>query len=512
MAGIKEGRHIKALHQHMLLHDNMRIIGDIWEAIDSQRVAADVPVHLWKRSYTGVHAAMQHVGLTLVTTQDEFDKLEIPVQSKTWKNYSTRKVIVSRDGVVSQPVRIDHLLSGRCSLLTAEEQDHINETMGKMKSAALPKGIATLNHAETRAVDELDDLLGTQQHIMREHLYEHRLADIAYSQIGAPRDSQIWLGDQGKHAVVDPRGKCNFHASGTAITIAGMLRYLKAGLSLTCIGKTAEGKIDVVWFFHGDADIVDLSTFDQTYIFQPMLHLKIASSHKFTVAHNAQHYRFDVGKSADECDRLMQRKLIAVQSGVKHTLTYLNEHDSQIPSESHRLEHKAFAITRTACSTVGVNVEHLQSDAYGPVDFHVGGAPRIQDKAVTYQADMRSSGRHPYNPDDIDILQITDVNTKTVYALPMRVIRDNKVVSFFSEEALMRHVLTCGTIWKEAHKEYMYDLNNTTGVKAYIAACLAANKVPQLTDRSWYSNMLTANAKKFGSKKEMKKRNAASKA
>ena len=144
------------------MHGRIRNVSDIWEAIDSQRIAADVPINLWKRSYEGVRAALRHISYILVTTRDEFDKLEIPVQRKTWKNYSFRNVIVSRDGVVSQPTRICHLLSGNSGLLTADEQAQVDDARGRNKSAALPKGIATFQHAETKAVDELDNLLGTQ--------------------------------------------------------------------------------------------------------------------------------------------------------------------------------------------------------------------------------------------------------------------------------------------------------------------------------------------------------------
>ena len=75
--------------------------------------------------------------------------------------------------------------------------------------------------------------------------------------------------------------------------------------------------------------------------------------------------------------------------------------------------------------------------------------------------------------------------------------------------AVLSHVVLIG---KEAHKQNLYDLNDTDGIQAYIAACLAASKVPQLTDRSRYNNMLAASADKFGSKKQIKKRNAALKA
>ncbi len=35
-------------------------------------------------------------------------------------------------------------------------------------------------------------------------------------------------------------------------------------------------------------------------------------------------------------------------------------------------------------------------------------------------------------------------------------------------------------------------------------ACVAASQVPALTNRQWYSNIITTNANKFGSQKQMK--------
>ena len=117
---------------------------------------------------------------------------------------------------------------------------------------------------------------------------------------------------------------------------------------------------------------------------------------------------------------------------------YLNEDDSQIPGENHRLEHKAFALTRAACARISIDVKGISEDAYGSVDFRVGDVSRNQDKVLRQQVRMRSTGGYPYNPDDIDILQLTVLDKQLVYALPMRLMKDGQIVSFFPETALMR--------------------------------------------------------------------------
>lgn len=124
---------------------------------------------------------------------------------------------------------------------------------------------------------------------------------------------------------------------------------------------------------------------------------------------------------------------------------------------------------------------------------------------------MRRIGHYPYNPDDVDILQLTSLNEQLVYALPMRLIKDGQVVSYFSETALMRRMLTCSVAWKEANKQHLYDLKNEAGIRAYVDACIAASQVPMLTDRQWYSNIIKTNAQEFGSKKQIKARKAAAK-
>lgn len=490
----------------------MRTIADIWKAVEDQR-PADVSVIDWKRSYNGVKAGLKHVGFELLTSREQLDSMDVPLQGggTSGKAYSNRKVVVSRNRITSQPSRIHDLLNGNSGVLTEAERLSIYTSVGKVRSTTVPKGVAMPNHAESRAADELDALIDTQHVLKREHLLEHRLADIAYSFKDADPDYCVWLGNQIKHSIANEAGRCHFNKGDTKLTISGMVEYLRAGLSLTCIGKTSEDKVDVVWYFCGDADVDWLLTFDSKQTFQPRLHLKRASPNKFTIAYNATEHRFDVGKSAAECERLLQRKMSDVKGGKKYTLTFLNEDDSQIPSENHRIEHKAFALTRAACATAGVTVKHLHEDAYGPVDFRVAATARVQDKVSSRRAvDLRHEGKHPYNPDMIDIFQITDIDRNQVYALSMRVTQeDGQVVSFFSEEDLMRRMLVLSAKWKEANKQHLYNLNDPAGIRGYINACTTASKIPQLTDKAFYSNMLATNKDMFGSEKQLQQRKTA---
>lgn len=490
---------------------SMRKISDVWTATDDQR-PADMPERQWRRSFDGVKAGLKHVGFELVTTSEEFKDLAIPLRSGHGKNYNARKVIVTRAGRTSEPTQIAFLFSGHSGVLTDDERLATHQRVGIALSAKQPKGIAIYHKAESCAVDELDALLGTADVLQRQHLYEFRLADIAYCLKELYHLAQaVWVGEQIKHAVADKNGQCHFCCAETYMTVDSMISYFNAGLSLTCIGKSADDKIDVVWFFHGPDDIDLLGRFDTKQTFQPKLHLKITSSNKFTKAYNTKQHRYDVGTSSDECKRLLDRKLSAVRMGMKRTLTYLNEDDSQIPQQNQRLEQRAFALTRSACARIEIVASRISEDAYGPVDFRIGNIARHQDKVFGGQVCMRSAGGLPYNPDNIDVFQLTDLDTCQVYALPMRQMRQGgQVESSFSETALMRRNLTCSAAWKEANEKYLYDLKDEAGIRAYVDACIAASQIPQLTDRAWYSNMLTANAQEFGSKKQLKARKAAS--
>ncbi len=477
---------------------------EVWSAVDAQRVSADLSQEVWKRSYTGVQAALKYVGFELVTTREEFEVLEVPLKKGKWKSYAYRRVLVSREGFISKSTAINDLLCGNSKVLSEIERRANDTARGVRLSALQPKGIATGHLAESKAVDDLDVMLGLDKYFDRQHLYEFRLADVAYSLPDSDISAQVWFGDQIKSATAGSTGQCTFNSSGK-MTVLNMLKYVKAGLGLTCIGLTPDGVVDVVWFFHGEDDIAWLSTLEPKQSFGPTLHLKTQTPNVFTKAINAEEHRFDVGKSADERKRLLVRKILAQRTGVKHTLEYLNEDPSQIPSEMHRRELEAFAMVRTACAKIDVIIERHHEDAYGPVDYRVATA-RIQDKTLARQANMRNAGRHPYNPDEIDILQVTDVDHQQVYALPMRVVRQNKIESFLSEEALMRRNLTCSPKWKEAHKQYLFDLKDVSGIKAYSKACEAASRVPKLTDESFFGNMVAKNQEKFGSRKQLAER------
>lgn len=462
----------------------------------------------WQQSFDGVEAALKHIGLVLVNTKEEFDQLEVPLEApekgRSKKRLSWRKVTVSREGVVSKATAISSLLSGNSSLLTAVELHAIQAASTTAQSITKPKGIATNNIAESRAIDELNDLIASHEHLQCQHLMEQRLADNAYSLHGAVSGS-VWLGNQVKHCVVSKSGQCSFMCD-DSLTVKDMLTYLRAGLSLTCIGKTTENKVDVVWFFHGEADIKWLSAFVDTQRFQPRLRAKNKSSHKFTKAYSARDIRFDVGSSTSECKRLLQRLSLAVETGVKQSLEYLNEDLSQVP-RSNFVEHQAFSLIRAACALVNVIVQRLHQDAYGQIDFRVIQA-RIQDKTLGKTVTLRKSGGYPYNPDDCDILQFTDSVNGKAYALPTRIVHDGHAVSFHSGDFLMKRGLRLNATWKDAHKEYLYNLNSKTGILAYVAACTAASQIPQLTDRNWYSNLLAVHADKFGSPKQVAEREA----
>ena len=234
-----------------------------------------------------------------------------------------------------------------------------------------------------------------------------------------------------------------------------------------------------------------LSKFKSTQRFEPRLHLKNHTSNAFTKAYNSREHRFDVGASATERDRLLQRKLLAVQIGTKHTLEFLNEDQSQIPSQCNLVEHQAYAMTRSACARLNVLVQRLDEDANGPIDFRVGAA-RNQDKALANAICVRQKGKYPYNPDHFDILQITDISNRQVWALPMRTYRAGLIVSFFSEAALMKGHLGCGIAWKDAHKQYHYDMKTEEGIRAYVDACCLAASTPELSDKKWYMHALVS--------------------
>lgn len=463
----------------------------------------------WQQSYEGVCAAFKYLGIKLSTSKADFGNLPIPLLDRgthIGKNYGSRLVVVERNKIRSQPVKINSVITGHNSLLTAEERQEIHNNIGQQHSLRTGKGLLTTNRAETSAIDELDLLIESAGILDKQHILEFRAADIAYKLKDCPDDD--WVGEQTKTAVGETHA-CKFNHSSHIMTVGKMLEILETGLMLTCIGLTQTRKVDVVWLFHGPSAISMLTKFGITQQFSPMLHLKIrlAAANRFTQAIFDKQFRFDVGKSKEECARLLKRKVEIIKTGEKKSLQFWNEDQSQIPGKDHWTEQLSFNLSRSACAKVGVLAQRLHEDAYTLVDFRVSAA-RIQDKVRKRTYGNRHPSSHPYNPDEFDVLQVTCLEDGTAFVFPTRVVKDDKVESFFSEEQLMKCTVSTRNIWKTENAEYMHNLSTEEGSKSYVVACEAAAQVPPLTDQDFYQNMLNANQHLFCSKKELKKRKA----
>ena len=53
------------------------------------------------------------------------------------------------------------------------------------------------------------------------------------------------------------------------------------------------------------------------------------------------------------------------------------------------------------------------------------------------------------------------------------------------------------------NKQFRHDFKTKNGVLSYVIACEKASKLPQLTDRNFYTNMINENKNKFGSKRQL---------
>lgn len=162
-------------------------------------------------------------------------------------------------------------------------------------------------------------------------------------------------------------------------------------------------------------------------------------------------------------------------------------------------------MTRKACKSID-KVEKKHENSYGSVDFILNEIVKIQDKAATNNFSFRYKGKLPYNPDNIDIFQVSDLVNNEVYAIPMRVITNEIVTSFFTTEQLMKTDIRIGLKWKEDNKQYKHCFKTKEGIISYVKACENANKIPKLTDVNFYSNMINENKDKFGSKKNFRKK------
>lgn len=481
----------------------LRKISDVWKAVYEKRTNIEIKEIEWKQSYEGVRAAIEYVGLTLITTKEELDAMEIPVDKNrhNYKKYNDRKIKVSKNGIIREST-ICSLLNGGSSLKTDEEMLEIRKKVGFNNSSVLPKGISTTNNLETKTINELDTIINISSYAQRKHITEHRLYDIAYCLINDNIDNKVFVADQIKSSKVNNRGRIQFSGKNSSLTINQMISILENG-SLTCIGKNQDNKIDVVWFFYGTNIINILNKFDMSQKFTSTLHLTRNSNNKFTLAMNDPLFRFDVGKSSTECQRLLAKKIDFIKNGPKYSLIFLNEDDSQIPCANHKIEQNSFNMTRLICKNINVVVEKRHEDSYGPIDFIVNGSARVQDKVATNIFHVRHDCRLPYNPDTIDIFQISDLINKIVYTIPMRVIKNDIITSFFTSEQLMKNTIRFSLKWKKTHKQFKHDFKTNEGAISYVNFCDSASKIPQLTDRNFYTNMINENKEKFCSKKQL---------
>ena len=474
----------------------LRKMSDVWNTVDPQRIAANMDKKEWRQSHQGIQAALSSIGIVLETSKKELDDMEVPSN-----RYLRRRVDVSRNGEISPGISIQNLLTGQSSLRTDEEMKAVRDAMSVKMSLAQPKGIPCGTNAESKAIDDLDRLIGVSDHMRREPLIEFRAYDMAYSLI----DGDVFVADQVKTGRVSSTGQVNFHANSGMLTVKNMISILDKG-SLTCIG-TRDGDVDVVWYFTKTA-IVTLNTFKMNPAFHPRLHLTRTSNNEFTIAMQSEQFRFEVRKSKEERDRLLQAKIGFLATGKKESLKYWNEDKSQIPSKNHQVEQESMDLLRVACETNGAIYTKPNGIMYGPIDFLINGTVRVQDKAIKKSKvfNFRANGRLPYNPDELDAFQVTVLEKEEVYIMAMRLIKpDGTVTSFHSVETLMKTTITFGPQWKEMHKQFKHDLKTPEGTKSYVDACIAAGKIPPLTDRTFYTKMCDDNKNKIGSKSQLAK-------
>lgn len=477
----------------------MKIL-EIWDAIDDRRDKA-INKREWRRSFEAVRLAMQYINLNLITVKQDFDNLHVPVTKDGARKFMQRKVRVSRNGQISAPTNIESLLNGNSSLLTQEEHQKMNMKRHESRIVNAVKGSCDDNVSEKTSIDKLDALLSTSEHLERAHLLECRSADIAYSLHG----SDIWFPDQVKCARVAPHGECIFRGSKGPLRVKDMLKILSDGMSLTCIGLSRDAKPEVVWFLHGQVSIQILENFDVMQCFHPLLKYKIKSSNNFTLAMTDSQIKFNVGISLLDRQRLLTRKIQTVQQHARYSLSFLNDDASQIPSIFHQVELKSFQMVQAACRLYNVTVERLVKDSYTVIDFRVCGA-RVQDKCGDLTIGMRKPGRYPYDPDGIDMFQISSITTRSVYALPMRINNGKEICSFFSEKQLMKNTISLSKKWRSKHDQYRYNLSSPQDVAKYLEMCRRISKTPKMTDTGFYARMLKNNVDSFGSLRQIREK------
>lgn len=479
-----------------------RSVRSVWANVADEQKDSGVPEKKWKQSYDGVKAALKSIRLIMVTTREEFEKLKIPKTSDGRLAYLHREITVSRDGIVSKPVRIVSLFTGNAALYTEDELNAVNREKSIKSIDRYKKGGPIHNKIESETIDRLDNLIDVKLYFKRQHLIEFRLCDIAYAKLQND-DDEIWIGEQIKTATATTQGRCVY-----SIQIDRMLSYLEKHINLVFIGSERESKeVEVVWYFSGQQAIDMLKKFDRKQLFSPMLYPKRKSNNQFTKAYSDTIFRYDVS-DINERKRLLKKKISVYNACKKLTINYLNSDPSQIPSFSHRVEEISYQVTKKACELLNVTVERHHNDAYSSVDFRVDGRVGVQDKVWGKTFVMKYPGNYPYNPDNIDILQITNIETSVVYAIPMRVeSSNNKIKSTFTADELMKYSVNLCAKWQKKHHKYICDLSSHIGIKKYLEICKKAGKTPKLSDEEFYIRILQEFGSKFWSSGRKSKKN-----
>ena len=474
-----------------------RKLSDVWNAINNQK-PSEYNYFQWKQSFLGVSAALASIGLVLKTSEAEFECLPVPEYDGD-RRFMERRVIVLRNGIESPPTPINNLLSGQSSLQTKEELAIKRRTQGEALAAYRMKGVACSHQVETKASTDVAKILNLNNYLQKITLFEGRLADQAYCKIQDDTTQAVFVADQEKSALETSQGQLAFKSRNTIITYGGMLKILQTGYSLTMIGRRkSDGQPDVIWLFFGSEAISALRALPATLTFAPRLHLKIKSSNPATLICNNSSFRFEIGSSSKEIDRLLQRRVQIVEDGDKHSLDFLNDDLSQIPCPNGKTEHMSFMMTRAACHLLGAKIEHFAEDSYSRIDFRLDKKCRIQDKVTRDNLYLRSPGGYPINPDDADILQITDLKQQIVYAVPLRVEREDKIISYFTEDQLMKRSIWLSAAFKDQLLSYHFDMKQTDDIQGYINICEKAHQTPAISDQSFYLDIINKHAGKFG--------------
>lgn len=137
-------------------------------------------------------------------------------------------------------------------------------------------------------------------------------------------------------------------------------------------------------------------------------------------------------------------------------------------------------------------------------DFRINGS-RIQDKILNVKKKcyrLRNYARYPINPDNIDIFQISCLESNIVYAIPMRKIENNLISSFFEIHELMKSWIYFNKSMLSRFECFKFDLNNDADIKKYIKFCEIAFQIPKISDQTFYSKIIDDNQQLFLLEKE----------